>query len=352
MSQSAGSAMAAVWASTGIRGVGNPNNDHVIPEAPGDTVSCIAWSPSSNLLAATAWDRTVRVWEVRGTGSDLQSNALAVCSAEAPLLSCCFSRDGQWLATGGCHDRVRLRDMRAEQDLDVGIHAGPVKSVAILENDLILSGSWDKTLCLWKGNQQRAVQTIALQERVYAMDVKYPMAVVATAGRRIYAFNLATLQHRPDPEWQVESKLNMQTKSISLFPDRTGFALGSVEGRCAIQYVPDEAKGFCFKCHRTDKTVNTVGAIDFMPGKQNVFATAGSDGSFTYWDKNQRQRIKSFSSCYYPITAAKFNSSGELFAYAVGYDWSQGPDMFNPDLPTEVFVHFNDDSALTRRNFS
>ena len=35
------------------------------------------------------------------------------------------------------------------------------------------------------------------------------------------------------------SPLKWQTRVISCFPSGTGFAMGSVEGRVAIQYVPN-----------------------------------------------------------------------------------------------------------------
>jgi mRNA export factor len=55
----------------------------------------------------------------------------------------------------------------------------------------------------------------------------------------------------------VESPLKYQTSSIGAFGDGKGFAIGSIEGRCAIMNV-NFAKAkkdicendFCFKCHR------------------------------------------------------------------------------------------------------
>ncbi len=33
------------------------------------------------------------------------------------------------------------------------------------------------------------------------------------------------------------------------FPDKTGYAVGSVEGRCSIAYIEDTSKNFAFKWH-------------------------------------------------------------------------------------------------------
>jgi len=42
---------------------------------------------------------------------------------------------------------------------------------------------------------------------------------------------------------QFLSPLRMQTRAISCFPDGTGYTIGSVEGRVAVQYVNDPAPG-------------------------------------------------------------------------------------------------------------
>lgn len=70
------------------------------------------------------------------------------------------------------------------------------------------------------------------------MDVAYPLMVVGTAERHIQIFNLAD---NPAVAFKtILSPLKMQTRQISCFPDGTGYAVGSIEGRVAIQYI-DEA---------------------------------------------------------------------------------------------------------------
>ncbi len=106
-----------------------------------------------------------------------------------------------------------------------------------------------------------------------AMDVatQAPLLVVATAERHICIFHLGkhtrivpclvpsstnsllslTLMPPPPPSAnpgqlakpQFLSPLRMQTRTISCFPDGTGYTIGSVEGRVAVQYVNDPAPG-------------------------------------------------------------------------------------------------------------
>lgn len=82
------------------------------------------------------------------------------------------------------------------------------------------------------------MMAINLPERCYCADVDYPMAIVGTAGRRLIVYSL---ENKPTEFKQTESPLKFQHRAISIFRDKkkapTGYALGSIEGRVAIQYV-------------------------------------------------------------------------------------------------------------------
>ena len=54
-----------------------------------------------------------------------------------------------------------------------------------------------------------------------------------------------------------------------------------------------------------------------------TLATVGSDGRFSFWDKDARTKLKNSESMEQPITRCCFNARGEIFAYAVSYDWSK-----------------------------
>jgi len=81
-----------------------------------------------------------------------------------------------------------------------------------------------------------------------------------------------------------------------------------------------------------------LNAIDFHPS-HGTFATCGSDGTFCFWDKDNRQRLKAFPQTNYPITAGRFSANGDMFAYAAGYDWSKGHEFNAPSLPRKVLIH-------------
>lgn len=65
-----------------------------------------------------------------------------------------------------------------------------------------------------------------------------------------------------------------------------------------------------------------VNAIAFHP-VHGTLATVGSDGRFSFWDKDARTKLKTSEQLDQPITACCFNNNGNIFAYASSYDWSK-----------------------------
>jgi hypothetical protein len=68
-------------------------------------------------------------------------------------------------------------------------------------------------------------------------------------------------------------------------------------------------------------------------------ATAGSDGRFSFWDKDSRTKLKTSEQLEQSITACCFNRDGQIFAYAVSYDWSKGHEFNNPQKKNYIFLH-------------
>lgn len=61
-------------------------------------------------------------------------------------------------------------------------------------------------------------------------------AVVGTADRHLIIYDLTKPQQ---PFKTLQSQLKWQTRCVTCFPDRTGYMVGSIEGRVAVQHVDD-----------------------------------------------------------------------------------------------------------------
>jgi len=303
------------------------------------------------LLAAGSWDNLVRIWQVNENG---QTEPKAQQNVQGPVLALDWSDDGSKIFIASADKQVRAWDLASNQIAVIGTHDQPVKSchwVKAPNYSCLMTGSWDRTLRFWDLRQaptNTALATLQLPERVFCADVSYPMGVVGLANRQVKIYNL---ENQPQEVKTIESPLKYQHRCISVFKDRnngapTGFTLGSIEGRVAIQYVEaaNPKDNFTFKCHRSPELNNgyqdifAVNDIAFHP-QHGTLATTGSDGRFSYWDKDARTKLKTSEAMQQPITCCCFNAGGQIFAYAVGYDWSKGHEHYNPQLKNYIFLH-------------
>jgi mRNA export factor len=84
--------------------------------------------------------------------------------------------------------------------------------------------------------------------------------------------------------------------------------------------------------------VHAVNDISFHP-QHGTFSTAGSDGTFHFWDKDAKHRLKGYPNVGGSITSTTFNKTGNIFAYAISYDWSKGYQGNVPGYPNKVMLH-------------
>ncbi|ROT35486.1 Poly(A)+ RNA export protein [Sodiomyces alkalinus F11] len=336
----------ATSSSTASNTVGDLKQDVALTSPPEDTITGLSFSPATNqandFLAVSSWDKKVRIYEVTSNG---QSEGRHAYGHDAPVFMCDFSKDGTKVVSAGADKAIKVCDLGTQQDAKIGEHDQPVRTVRFFEaggNPMVVSGSWDKTVKYWDMRSPTAVATVQCQERVYTMDVKNDLLVIGTADRYI---NIINLKNPTTFYKTLQSPLKWQTRVVSCFADASGFAIGSIEGRCAIQYVEDKdsSLNFSFKCHRDPPSGNVtsvyaVNDISFHP-VHGTFSTAGSDGSFHFWDKDAKHRLKGYPQVGCSITATKFNKTGSIFAYAVGYDWSKGFQSNSQQLPIKVMLH-------------
>jgi mRNA export factor len=122
--------------------------------------------------------------------------------------------------------------------MQVAAHDAPIRSIRFVNTPnntpMIVTGSWDKTVKYWDLRSPEPAATIQCQERVYAMDTKDKILVIATAERGIHVIDL---NNPGNIHKTAESPLKHQTRAVSCFKEADGYMIGSIEGRCAFQYV-------------------------------------------------------------------------------------------------------------------
>ena len=85
---------------------------------------------------------------------------------------------------------VRMWSLATNQSQVVAKHEAPINFTFFVKemNNMLVTGSWDRTVKFWDLRQPNPVHSQPVPERVYAMDVKYPLMVVGTAQRKIQVF--------------------------------------------------------------------------------------------------------------------------------------------------------------------
>lgn len=146
-------------------------------------------------------------------------------------------------------------------------------------------------------------------------------------------------------EQQRESTLRYQTRCLAVMPDGRGYALGSVEGRVAMEYFDlspaAQAAKYAFKCHRRAEggkdVVFPVHGIAFHP-LLGTFATGGGDGVVSVWDGDNKKRL--FQVLRYPTSVASLALSrdGSMLAVASSYTYERGQEGSAAQPPDAIYV--------------
>lgn len=316
----------------------DPNNGVIVNDVANEAISSLAWSPKSNNLVAGAWDGSVRCWQVSGTG---QSKGLGMKKHDKPVLDVCWQLDGARIFSASADNTVKMWDCASNQDAVVAKHDFAIKCVRASDqhNKMLITGGWDHKIRYWdhKNPTGKHMAEVNVESKVYCMDLVDPMLIVATSARQVLIFDV---RKGNQVMKKIEPQLKFQLRECVIFPNQKGMLLCSIAGRVSVRYLEESSitsKNFTFKCHRNGDKIFPVNCLDFNP-IYNTFLTAGSDGAFTYWDKDKKQKVKAFKSLNAPITAARFSKDGKMMAYAAAYDWHKGHKHLPPGQSAKLFL--------------
>lgn len=98
---------------------GDISKDVPLNLPPEDSISDIRFSPASEHLAVSSWDKKVRIYEVNEQG---QSEGKALFEHEAPVLNCCWSPvSGGICSLVFCEEEVPFADSNSLSDICIYI---------------------------------------------------------------------------------------------------------------------------------------------------------------------------------------------------------------------------------------
>ncbi|KAK4143824.1 WD40-repeat-containing domain protein, partial [Dichotomopilus funicola] len=320
---------------------------------PKDTISALRWSPTADHLAASSWDGQAYIYDVTNSACTASIKALTSIPVGTPVLDCDFSTDGCLVAAAGSDNAIHVMDLQSGETRKLEAHTLPVRAVRFfprpwVNNHLLASASWDKTVLYWDLRQPKPIGVFQLPDRVFAMDVAESLLAAATADRHIHFVDLG---NPTQPRLSHESPLKYHTASISVSRDGCHAAVGGVDGRAAAYHGlgnanVNEVTDFTYKCHRSPDTnkggqtnVYAVNAVSYYPVNHDILATAGSDGTFAIWDVKNHSAVEKLRQASGPITALSFARDGKALAYAVGHDWAKGVQHYPSAAKPEIVLH-------------
>eukprot|EP01080_Neovahlkampfia_damariscottae_P004397 gene4397-7772_t len=306
----------------------------LLNDLPNDSISSVSFTPSKkNLLLATCWDGSVRIYDVDN------NIVLKKYQHKGAVLDGCWNSDSHCF-TSGLDATIKMYDLENEKEIEIGKHSKAIRCLTF-NNNRLYSGSWDETVKVWDIEKKECLHTFELPGKVYSMDISKDgkHLVVGTHGRHVYIYDLTTMKLIQ----KRESSLKYQTRIIRCFIDSKGYALSSIEGRVSIEYFDVDPsvqeKKYAFKCHRTkDEGVETlypVNGIAFHP-IYGSFATGGSDKIVNIWDGFNKKKLVSFSPYPTSISSLSFNYDGSLLAVASSYCFEKGEE--EESTKNEIYV--------------
>ncbi|PRW58435.1 mitotic checkpoint [Chlorella sorokiniana] len=298
-----------------------------LPNPPKDGITSLQFWADSPLLLVSSWDETARVYDA--TAATLQGTF----AAGAPVLDATFENEGV-IYTGGLDGSVKRYDFFSGQEAVLGAHDAGAKCVEWLPTrGLLATAGWDSTLRLWDPRAAPGagqVARLSLPGKAYSMSASGQRLVVGCSGRHVDIYDLRTLESG-QPEQRRESSLKFQTRCVRCFADGAGYALGSVEGRVAMEFFDlaedVQARKYAFKCHRRSEggkdSVFPVNAIAFN-SRYGTFATGGGDGVVNFWDGENKKRLAQIAGYPTSVAALAFNGAATQLAVAASYTFEQG----------------------------
>lgn len=341
------------------------NNDITVgqdSDNPADSVSCISWLNKQNsfIFAAGSWDSTVRLYEFP-TNSPNKLNLLKGVKLEDPCLSVSWVDDGSRIFAGCINNYITAIDTQSGQTINVGAHNSGVRDVYwIGNNNILCSLGFDKTIKFWDLNSQNPVASYDLGHKVYCSDLFYPYIMCGLSDEKLLLIDITNLQTclgKSQLDF-IDSPLGSgsQLTCVAFFADGSGIGTASHDGRANLSKLEGNMGKvklnniMTFKCHKVDHSSTNqllypVHSMGFNSRSQDFLFTAGGDGNLVFWDYVQKNKINGHSFNGVPVTKARLDPTGNLCAYALGYDWAQGVEGYGK-YKTKICCHIVQNDEL------
>ncbi|CAL9737762.1 cell cycle arrest protein Bub3p [Monosporozyma servazzii] len=266
------------------------------PNVSKDYISDLKYISEISTVIVSSWDGTLSLYKIIPVSGSYKISLDKQFNVGFSILSCCYSREGIYI--GGVQGELTFLDFQAQvfQPIeDNKATSGIIRIIPYYNNFIV--GSWDGTLQVID-HVDHSIKLVKIIEnaKILTMDSSDEHLVVSTTGNKIKLYKLP-LNDMNDGSL-IDSVLKYQIRDIKILPDGSGYVIGSIDGRVAVEYFNDPSKQFAFRCHRKKLTdvqfVFPVNSLLFRPNSNTLF-TGGADGCVSCWSLTDRRKVRQFN---------------------------------------------------------
>ncbi|KAI4328501.1 hypothetical protein L6164_020852 [Bauhinia variegata] len=303
-----------------------------------DAISRIKFAPSSNNLLISSWDSTLRLY-------DVDSSILRVeAPSEAALLDCCF-QDELVAFTAGSDGLIQRYYLHSGIVDTLGSHGDMATCIGYSnETRQLITAGLDKKILLWDIHMDNAPTCLKnLGAEVDSMSIS-GLNVMVGVGTSMHMYDLRNFDK---PVQSKEPHKGTAIRCVSSVPYSKGFAVGSVDGRVAIQISYSSSSddiGYVFRCHPKSRNgkhhLASVNDIIFNPLVCGSFVTGDDEGHVTIWDAKSRRRLSELTRFPNSVASLSYNHEGQILAVASSYTYREAKET---EEPPRIFIHKAED---------
>jgi WD40 repeat protein len=318
-------------------------------------VYSLTFSPDSRTLASGSYDKTIILWNIE---NNQMIDRLVQHSSYVFALA--FSPDGQKLASGGRDHTILIWDMNSRQISNrLHGHTWSVVSLAFdpLDNNRLLSGSWDKTIIEWNlGITQPLAFDLDLStwptpthsSWISSVAFKPDAQILASADAsgKVFFWNLDERLPSGEP-----LTLDQMARALGYSPDGKILAIGSCARldeflTCSAgQLLLRDADGLNLIGEALTAHNNWIASLAFSKDN-SLLATGSWDHTVILWDISNPaapERLSTLTEHSASVRTVTFSPDGKILAS--GSD-DGGVNLWEVTNPTSPQLLYSLDAAF------